>query len=183
MLRVSVSKNLVIHKPFFKELFDLLTFDRLSKTGTVRFSKVLVQAVDKAVEAALNEILLHAIKQNLVRNDSVFRQVLINELRFVNDGPGRVALTTGAAKEYANILERGSKPRAVDAKEVDNLVTWVIFKQHLSGARAKKAAANIAKVIARTGNKPHPYIAPAFEATMSAVQQSVQTQLREVIGT
>jgi hypothetical protein len=178
MFRVSVNKKLQSNKRFLKELFDAI----ILQVGTTRIKKVLTDQIDTIVNESLNDILLPAIRQNLVNNKSMFTTTLYNYLQFTTDGPGRVVLDAGPADSYASILEKGSQPRQVDSAEADRIIRWVIFKRHVTAEQGIEAAQHVVSKIEKTGNNPHPYIEPAMELMMPIVKDAVQHRLSEVLG-
>ncbi len=185
MFRVSVSKNLTNHKKFLKDLFDAITVQALVQTGLVHFKKAMHDEIDTIIIETLNSTLLPAIRQNLINNKSIFTSTLYNSLHFSSTKPGQVVLEASKStgnREYAVILERGSKPRTVDQAETDNIVRWVLFKRKVSEERAISAANMVVRKIQKTGNVPHPYIEPALQLMMPIIKQVVAERLRTTFG-
>ena len=185
MLRISVNKNLVSHKKFLKDLFDAIELQSLVQRGLISFKKAMQEEIDTIILDTLNSTLLPSIRQNLVNNKSVFTSTLYNSLQFSSSKPGQVVLEAGKSqgnREYAVILERGSKPRTVDEAERDNIVRWVIHKRKISEERAIRAAGLVVRKIQRTGSNPHPYIEPAMQLMMPVVKQIVANRLQTVFG-
>ncbi len=177
IFKLSVNKLLQNQRPLIKEMFDAIT----QQVGTARMRKALVAEIDEIVTESLNDVLLPAIKHNIVENRSVFTSALYNYLIFTSDGPGRVVLDTGPAKDYAGILEKGSQPREIGSRETDNIIRWVIYKKGVDEDTGKSIATHIINRIETQGNIAHPYIEPAVELMMPVVKDVVKQRLDAVL--
>ena len=135
----------------------------------------------QAIEVNLNEALLDAVNQifipamqaHLVDNESMFTSDLHDSFSVQADRKNSVVVTSG--EDYAQFVEEGSIPRPIDDAELDNLVLWAQFKFSLS-PNPEAIAVSVAESIEESGNKPHPYAAPALEETADAMYQMVARQ-------
>ena len=183
MLRVSTKGIPRSSKPLLKGLFDAVTLQSLMTRGLVSFKKAMEDEIGQVVEESLNDVVLPAMQRNLILNKSIFTSALYNLLKFKVDGPGRVVLEAPdgvGTKNYAAILESGSKPRDLSGSEIANIVRWVIHKRRVDEERGKQIALHVIERIESKGNVPHPYIEPAMQLMMPVVQDVVKQRLQQV---
>lgn len=190
MFSFSTNFRLVAQKPFLRRLFDAATTQVLD-SGLQNFKGAMFKEVDKVLVESLNDVLLPAIRQNLITNKSMFTGTLYSALNFANPESGRVVLEGpdkgSGSRDYARILESGGPrgrrvPRPIGGAEASNIVRWIIFKRNITPEKATAAAGHVIRKIEREGSKPHPYIQPAVDLMMPAVKDLVHQRLADVLG-
>ena len=146
--------------------------------GTSSTQEAVQQAVEEvaavlSLRDAVAQILIPAMQENLIENESMFRGDLANSFQVVVTGNRSVEVVSSVP--YASNVEYGSDPRGIGDEELDNLVEWAEFK-FPNSENPEDIALAVAAAIEERGNRPHPYAAPALESTRDAIYSAVASQ-------
>ena len=173
-MRINISNIFRGSKNFARKIFNYIF-----QGGDI--TDELQQVIDTKLLDVVTDIMLPAIKQKLVENESVFTGALYNGLFFSQAEPGKVALNVTPNVNYARILESGSNPRGVDNDEGERIVRWVVHKIGTEDNSKLIAAAVIAKIEGK-GNDPHPFIMPAVAETIESVKSAFGKEISIELG-
>lgn len=144
-----------------------------------RFSGRLTESARKGLASAGMQIVADA-QQNLRRNRTNNTGLLSQSGKVqVTDGGDAVeaGFFSPGQQGYAEYVENGR--RAGKMPPVKMLQEWAYKKLRVGKDQARSAGYLIARKIARKGTRPQPFMRPAVERNMDAVEKAVSAAARE----
>ena len=90
-----------------------------------------------------------------------------------------MTVTVGPSEKTGEWVELGTPPHPVSPEGMRQILEWVHRKLGLEGMEAMNAAAAIAWKIRARGQKPRPYLLPAFESEKAKIIDSIEKALQE----
>jgi len=151
-----------------------------SKTLLRKWATEAPNAVVQAMATSAQQILVPAIQQAIRDNGSIFRGQLHQRVAVRSSIKGTTAsIDVGSlGVPYGRKVEEGTRGRGMEEGELEKLVEYGKKKMGLPTDIARRVALAIRRTIESSGNQPHPFLAPTWDAQKDAYVNDVAARLR-----